>query len=195
MDLGKRGFYVVTLSLGNTFGAPQAIAKWDAVYKIMTEKYGLSPRFAMMGLSRQGLSIARWAAQNPGKVTCLYMDKAVSDIKSWPGGKLGGGSGSPADWEKLKEIYGFKNDQEAMDWKGNPNDLAAKLADDKVAIIQIAGAKDDTVPFAENGAVMQKIYKDKGGTFELIWQENEGHHPHGLPDPTPIVDFIEKHSR
>jgi len=195
LELAKRGFHVVALKLGNTFGAPEAIAKWDAVYKLMTEKYGFSPKLSMMGLSRGGLSIARWAAQNPGKVNCLYMDKAVSDIKSWPGGKLGGGSGSPADWEALKQVYGFKGDEEAMAWKENPNDLAAKLAAGKVAIVQVAGAKDTTVPYAENGGVMEKIYKQKGGDFKLVWRAEEGHHPHGLPDPAPVVDFIAEHSR
>ncbi|NBV84920.1 MAG: hypothetical protein EBS01_01350, partial [Verrucomicrobia bacterium] len=62
LELVKRGFHVVTLNLGNTFGAPQALAKWDALYREMTETYGLNKRIALMGLSREGLSIARWAA-------------------------------------------------------------------------------------------------------------------------------------
>ena len=123
MELAKRGFHVVALALGNTYGAPAAIAKWDALYTIMTGKYGLAPKAAMMGLSREGLYIARWAAANPGKVSCLYMDKAVCDIKSWPGGKLGIGKGSLGDWNSLIQLYGFKSEAEVLAFNQNPVDL------------------------------------------------------------------------
>jgi len=102
LELAKRGFYVVTLNLGNTYGAPDAIAKWDALYPLMTKKYGMAKKPALMGLSREGLAIARWAAANKGKVSCLYMDKAVCDFKSWPGGKLGIGKGSRGDWQNRR---------------------------------------------------------------------------------------------
>ena len=193
VELVKRGFHVVSLPLGNTFGAPQAIAKYDGVYREMTGKYGLAERVGMLGLSREGLAIARWAAANPGRVSCLYMDKAVTDFKSWPGGKLGVGKGSPSDWESLQTLYGFKTEAEAMAYKWNPIDLAAKLAAHKVAILYLAGEKDDAVPFEENGGKLQSEYKRLGGVFELIMHPGEAHHPHGSPDPKPVVDFIEQH--
>ena len=190
LALVKRGFHVVALGPGNTFGAPQAIAKWDAVYEAMTGTYGLSPKVSLLGLSREGLAIARWAAGHPGKVACLYMDKAVCDFKSWPGGKLGVGKGSPKDWASLMELYGFGTEAEALAYSENPVDLAAKLAKDKVAILYNTGGKDEVVPYVENGAPMEAVYAKLGGTFRLLRQETEGHHPHGLQDPTPVVDFI-----
>lgn len=71
LELVKRGFHVVAFALGNTFGAPDALAKWDLVYDEMTNKHGLSKRVALLGVSREGLPIARWAAAHPGRVTCL----------------------------------------------------------------------------------------------------------------------------
>ncbi len=194
VELVKRGFYVVTLGPGNTFGAPQAIAKWDALYLEMTEKYEFGKRVAMIGLSREGLSIARWAAKNPGKVSCIYMDKAVCDFKSWPGGQLGISKGSPKDWASLKELYGFASDEEALAFKENPVDLVSKLVSDKVAVIYVGGAKDDVVPLRENGARMQAEYERLGGRFKLIERENEGHHPHGLADVTPVLDYMQYHA-
>ena len=192
LELVKHGFHVVALPLGNTFGAPDAIAKYDAVYRDMTGKYGLAKRVALMGLSREGLAIARWAAANPGKVSGLYMDKAVCDFKSWPGGKMGVGKGSPADWESLQKLYGFKSEAEALAFDRNPIDLAPKLAAHKVAILYLAGEQDEAVPFAENGGKLQSEYKRLGGVFELIMHPGEGHHPHGSPDPKPVVDFMER---
>ena len=194
LELVKRGFHIVALPLGNTFGAPDAIAKYDALYRTMTEKYGLAEKTALLGLSREGLAIARWSAANPGKVACLYMDKCVCDFKSWPGGKLSVGKGSPSDWQSLIKLYGFKSEAEAMAYEGNPIDLAPKLAAHKVAILYLAGEKDEAVPFAENGGRLQSEYKRLGGVFELIMHPGEGHHPHGSPDPKPVVDFIERHA-
>lgn len=194
LALVERGFHVVALPLGNTFGSPESIAKYDRLYNEMTETYGLSKRLSLMGLSRQGLAMTRWAAANPGKVSCIYLDKAVCDFKSWPGGKLGLGKGSPEDWERLIKAYGFKSEADAMTYKWNPIDLVPKLVASKVAILYLAGETDDAVPYSENGERLEKECKKLGGTFELIMHKGEGHHPHGSSDPKPIVDFIERHS-
>lgn len=103
-----------------------------------------------MGLSREGLSIARWAALHPGKTARLYTDKAVCDFKSWPGGKLGTGKGSPKDWENLLPLYGFANESEALAYCENPVDLAPELAADGVAIVYVGGTKDAAVPSERN---------------------------------------------
>lgn len=194
LELVKRGFYVVTLNLGNTYGSPDAIAKLDMLYPIMTKKHGMAKKPALMGLSREGLAIARWAAANKGKVSCLYMDKAVCDFKSWPGGKLGIGKGSKGDWENLIKLYHFKSEKDALAYHKNPVDLARKLVASKVAMIYVAGETDDAVPYSNNGALMEQQYKKLGGTFQLILKKGEGHHPHGLRDQTPIVNFIQLHA-
>ena len=54
--------------------------------------------------------------------------------------------------------------------------------------------EDNYVPYGENGAPIQRQYDRLGGTFELIMNPGVDHHPHGLSDPTPVVDFIEKHT-
>jgi|GEM_PF-115559 len=194
LTLVEQGFHVVAFSLGNTFGSPESIAKYDHVYREMTGRYGLSRRLSMMGGSRQGLAVTRWAAANPGKVSCIYLDKAVCDFKSWPGGKLGRGKGSPSDWGNLIKSYGFKSEAEAMDYRWNPIDLAPKLVASKVAILYLAGETDDAVPYAENGERLEKEYKKLGGEFELIMLKGQGHQPHGSHDTKPMVDFIKRYS-
>jgi len=194
LELVKRGFHVVALPLGNTFGSPQSIEKYDAVYREMTGKYGLAKTTALLGLSREGLAVMRWAAANPGKVNCLYLDKAVCDFKSWPGGKLGISQGNPSDWERLIKRYDFESEMEAMAYRWNPIDLAPKLVAAQVAILYLAGETDAIVPYSENGERLEKEYRRLGGTFELILHQGEGHHPHGAADPRPIVDFFERHN-
>jgi len=46
------------------------------------------------------------------------------------------------------------------------------------------------VPKLENTDIVRTRYMALGGHFVLIVKQGCGHHPHGLKDPTPIVNFI-----
>ncbi|OGV75304.1 MAG: hypothetical protein A3K19_18505 [Lentisphaerae bacterium RIFOXYB12_FULL_65_16] len=185
----KRGFYLAYITVGNTFGCPSALKHWDVFYQEMTAKYGLAPRPILLGLSRGGLYIYNWAAANPDKVGCLYADNAVCDFKSWPGGK-GKGKGSPGDWTKLQQDYGFTSEAEALAYKGNPIDNLDALAKAKIPLIHVANDADDVVPIDENTAILEKRYLALGGPIKVIHRPGLGHHPHGLEDPTPVIEYI-----
>jgi acetyl esterase/lipase len=64
----------------------------------------------------------------------------------------------------------------------------------KVAIVYVGGDNDDVVPVQENGARMHAEYERLGGAFKLIHREGEGHHPHGLADATPVLNFMQHHA-
>ena len=117
----------------------------------------------------------------------------AGDFKSWPGGK-GKGQGSRGDWRALIKCYGFKDEAEALAYPGNPIDRLAPLAKAKIALIHVGGDADDAVPPAENAEIIEQRYQALGGTFEIIHKPGVNHHPHGLDDPTPVVNFILKHS-
>ncbi len=45
---------------------------------------------------------------------------------------------------------------------------------------------------AENINIVEERYKKLGGEIKIIAKPDNGHHPHSLKDPTPIVEFITK---
>ena len=193
LALLDKGFHVAFITVGNTFGSPDALKHWDVFYKEMTGKYGLSKKPALEGLSRGGLYIYNWAAMNTGKVGCLFGDAAVCDFKSWPGGK-GKGKGSKGDWAALQKCYHFASEQEALDYKGNPVDNLKPIVDAKIPIIHIYGDADDVVPWDENTGVIKERVEKLGGSMTVIPKPGVKHHPHGLDDPAPVVDFIMAHA-
>ena len=186
------GFYYIHMSVGNTFGCPKAQAHLDAFYAHVVAK-GLSPRGALVGVSRGGLYAYRFAARNPDKVVCVYGDAPVCDFKSWPGGK-GKGKGSKGDWASLLNHYGFKDEAEALAFKENPVDLLEPLAKAGIPLIHVVGDVDDVVPVEENTAVIEQRYKALGGTVNVFHKPTVGHHPHGLDDPSPLSDLIESYT-
>jgi pimeloyl-ACP methyl ester carboxylesterase len=183
-----KGFHLVYINVGNTFGCPDAMRHWDVLYKHLTEK-GLSRKPVLEGLSRGGLYCFNWAADNPEKVACILADNAVLDFKSWPGGK-GKGKGSPGDWKKLLADYHFPSEAEALAYRKNPVDNLQPLAAAKVPLFLLCGDADDVVPYPENGAVVKQRYEKLGGPVTLLIKHGMGHHPHGPADPAPVVEFI-----
>jgi len=186
-----RGFHIVYLRVPDMLGCPAAVAHWNALYAELTGKYGLAQKAALVGLSRGGLYVYNWAAANPTKVACIYGDAPVCDFKSWPGGK-GKGKGSLRDWQLVLDRYGFKSEAEALAYDKNPIDNLAPLAQAGVPLLHVYGDADDVVPWDENTGLIAERYRKLGGSITLIAKPGVGHHPHGLEDSTPIVDFILK---
>lgn len=187
------GFHHVHLSVGNTFGSPGAQKYFDAFYRLLVSR-GLAEKAVLIGLSRGGLYAYRFAGEHPERVAVLYGDAPVCDFKSWPGGK-GKGKGSPKDWQSLLGLYGFRDEAEALAYRGNPIDRLEPLAKAGVALIHVVGDADDVVPVAENTALIEQRYRALGGTIEVLHKPGVGHHPHGLDDPAPVVRFIVEHLR
>lgn len=190
--LGK-GFHIVYMSVPNMLGSPEAVKHWNALYAELTTKYGFSKKAALVGLSRGGLYCYNWAAANPDKVACIYGDAPVCDFKSWPGGK-GKGKGDPTNWGYVLKLWGFKDEAEAMAAKVNPIDHLEPLAKNHVPLLHVFGDADKVVPWDENTGVVEERYKNLGGSITLIRKPGVDHHPHGLDDSTPIIEFIEKNA-
>ncbi|MGZ0708863.1 alpha/beta fold hydrolase [Coraliomargarita sp. W4R53] len=198
LQLLEQGYHVVKAP-GDVSGHPRGNAAIDAAYTLLTEGYGFSKTLSMASMSRETLALFRWASANPEKVESIYVDNGVCNLNSWPGGKLVSGNdstgdGDPGSWSLFKKTYGFESDAEALAAQVSPIDLLEPLTEARVPILMGCGTRDTTVPYAENGAIMQKRYQALGGSIEMIL-EDKGHHPHGLADPAPVVAFIQKNSK
>ncbi|QEL13407.1 alpha/beta hydrolase [Limnoglobus roseus] len=191
--LVKAGWHLAYLKVPDLFGSPKALKKWESFHAAMVQDYGLHPKPGFIGLSRGGLYCMNWAAAHPDKTLAVYLDNAVCDFKSWPGGvvkKLGTGQGSAAEWKKMLAAYDFKTDDEALAYKLNPVDNLAPLAGAKVPLLLVYADKDSAVPHAENSALVYDRYKALGGPVERVVKVGFDHHPHGLTDVTPVVTFF-----
>lgn len=193
-----QGYHLAYMGVSDMFGAPTAVGYWDKFYAELTGKYGLSKKPSLVGLSRGGLYVYNWAIAHPDKVSCIYVDAPVCDFKSWPGGKgigFGEGPGTSTEWAKLLKAYSFKDTAEAVAYTGNPVDNLAPLAKAKIPLLHIYGDADEVVPWQENSGKVIERYRALGGEIEVIAKPGVKHHPHGLEDSTPIVEFIVKHTK
>ncbi len=188
----QRGFHVVYVETQNMYGSPAAMKIWEKFHTLLANA-GLDGKITLIGMSRGGLYCYNWAALHPEMVSVLYGDAPVCDFKSWPGGKRNGETKD--EWAGLLKAYGFKDEAEAFAYKKNPVDNLEPLAKAGIPIIQVVGQDDTTVPVQENTDLVEKRYKELGGTIEVIRKPGADHHPHSLPNPEPIVDFILNHAK
>lgn len=190
--LGK-GWHAAYYKVSDMYGAPQAIEWMRKFQDYVEQHFGLAKRAVLEGFSRGGLYAFNYAATYPDKVAQLYLDAPVLDIRSWPGGK-GKGAGSKQCWEQALKIFNL-TEETAKDFKGSPLDRIEPVAKAKIPILAICGEADRVVPFVENTAILEKRYRELGGEIEVILKPNCDHHPHSLPDPARIVEFILRHTR
>jgi len=188
----EQGFHLVYCDVSELFGSPIAVQRWNTFYDFATSELGLAKKMILEGMSRGGLAVFNWAVANPDQVSAIYADAPVCDIKSWPGGK-GTGKGAPREWQSCLEAYDFSNEDDALNYRNNPLDMAEALGKTNIPIMIVYGKDDDVVPPSENCLPFSKKFLHAGGTLEMIGKENCNHHPHSLKDPQPIVDFILKH--
>ncbi len=193
LALLAKGFHIVYFSVPDRLGSPGAVTLWNQAYAQLTTRYGLNSKPALTGLSRGGLYCYNWAIANPGKVACIYADAPVCDFKSWPGGK-GQGPGDPANWARVLKLWNFPDEAAALAFKENPVDRLEPLAAHHVPLLHVFGDADEAVPWEENTGLIATRYEALGGSITLIRKPGGKHHPHGLEDSTPIVDFILKHA-
>ena len=184
----NRGFHVAYCDVIELFGNPHCVEIWNYFYRYM-RKLGLAKKVALEAMSRGSLYIYSWALANGNNVACIYADNPVLDIKSWPW-NTGRGIGSKKDRRLYRDAFNFRTDRDAMQFRNNPLDRAPEIAAIGFPILHVCGEKDEFVPIEENTEPFKKLIHQYGGKMEVILKPDMGHHPHGLEDPEPIVNFI-----
>jgi len=191
-----RGFYVAYVSVDDQYGSPQALQVWDKFYNYLTTKLSFAPKAALEAVSRGGLYAYGWAKRNPDKVSCVYAETPVCDIKSWPGNKEKG-LGDTALWTQLKSVYHFTEAQ-ALAYNDNPVDNLEGLASFRVPVLHVIGLNDKWAPPAENTYLFAQRYIAAGGPMSIYPvtigpQELQGHH-FPIDRPAYYADFIVNNS-
>lgn len=185
----KRGWHVAYLNVKNMYGAPRSIELMRRFHDDVVARFGLARRVVLEGFSRGGLYAFNYAATHPDRVAALYLDAPVLDIRSWPLRKAG-----EKERRECLAAYGLTEDSLAA-FRGNPLDRVEVVAKGKIPIIAVCGDADQTVPFAENTALLEKRYRELAGEIQVIVKPGVDHHPHSLKDPTPVVEFLVKNAR
>ncbi len=189
-DIGllERGFHLVYCDVAELFGNDECL-KIDADFYRLLRKAGLSKKAVMEGMSRGGVYVLNWAAENPDKVSAVYIDNPLLDMKSWPCG-LGKLNPAGAELVAFKKDYQITSDEQLKSFRNSPIDKVPQIVKGHYPILILCADDDEAALPDENTLPFELKVKALGGNITVIHKPGFHHHPHSFPNPKPILDFI-----
>lgn len=194
IDLLKNGFHLCFLKNKNRWGTDEDLQRKVRFIKFVKEKYKLSEKCVPVGMSCGGLIAIKLAAICPELISCLYLDAPVVNYMSCP---CGFGIGNPLskDNSEILNALNLESISELLSYREMPLDKLHILIENKIPIVLVAGDSDTVVPYCENGINIERQYKENNLPIEVYIKNGCDHHPHGLKNPEPVLNFILKYSK
>ena len=187
----EKGFYVAYIDNKNRWGTDEDLDRKARFMRFVTEKYKLNPKCVCVGMSCGGLIAIKLAAKYPELIACLYLDAPVLNYMSCP---CGFGKGNPLSQNNEEILTALGIDMpHLLAYRDMPLDKLPLLVENRIPVVLVAGDSDHVVPFEENGKLLQEAYESTEIDLEVYIKPGCDHHPHGLEDTSPVVDFITKH--
>ena len=178
-DLLEHGFYHTHIDVFETRCNPEGV-EILARYQKFLVGMGLAPKACIIGMSWGGLFSLRYAETHPENVCAIYLDAPVCDASE--------NTPASADrFAKISELYKLTQDELKVSPLNPINNVAAIK---NIPVLGVVGLADQTVDVETNFNVFEERFKAAGGNVEAIKRPAWGHHPHGLDDTTPILDFF-----
>ena len=187
-----KGWHVAYVRAADQFGSPWAMDKWEKAYEELHNKRGLAAKPAIWAISRGGLYALSWLRRHPDRASVLVLDNAVTDIRSWPAGLAleKKGTGDAFEWQRYQERLGFADDAAALSASPKPADALQAATEKGVVLVSGFGTEDDVVPHEDNGQVLVDFWRANGGEVHVFSNEGGGHFPHGITDPSPVIELL-----
>jgi lysophospholipase L1-like esterase/pimeloyl-ACP methyl ester carboxylesterase len=191
ISLLQRGFHLVYCDVAELLGNDESIKYWNDFYNLVY-KAGLGKKAVMEGMSRGGVYVFNWAAVNSNKVACVYVDNPLLNIPSWAEGLMKKPTVKDDMFEAFKKDYNITTDEQVREFKNSPVDKVKQIVKGKYPILILCADEDEAVSPADNTLLFEKRVKAVNGNITVIHKPGFKHHPHSLPNPKPITDFILK---
>ena len=179
------GYTRVYYRVSDMYGSYHAVRLMHNFYLELMKRFDLNQKGALLGFSRGGLYAFNFALAYPEYVDKVYLDAPVLDLRTWP---------LPPRVEYFQMLDEYPLDAETLKtFKGHPVCNFEEYFKLGIPTMIVAGDADEAVPFEKNSALMIEYAENHGVDITYIIKPGCGHHPHGLEDNTPIIDFVEKY--
>lgn len=190
VEMLRRGWHLAYVKNVTRWCLDEDLDRKRRFCEYLSNEYGLYEKCVPVGMSCGGLVASKFAAKYPEYVSALYLDAPVLNLLSCPAGL---GKADNNMFPEFVEATGITLTQ-LLSYREHPIDQMHLLLEHHIPVMMVYGDSDLSVPYDENGAILEQYYRENGGMIIVIGKENCGHHPHGLTDNTPIMDFVNKYN-
>lgn len=189
IELLNRGFHVAFNQNFNRWAEWRDLERKAEFIKFVSEIFDLNEKCVLVGMSCGGMYAVKLAAICPERIEALYLDAPVMNLLSCPAGM---GVGTDVLFDEFFSFTGISK-VDLLSYRDNPIDKMDILLRADIPIVLVAGDSDVVVPYHENGEILEKYYKERGGRIKVHIKQDCGHHPHGLADAkivaTEIIEY------
>ena len=192
IEMLKRGWHLAYIKNLNRWGVIEDEDMRAEFCRFLHAEFALAEKCIPVGMSCGGLHAVCFAAQYPGLVSALYLDAPVMNLLSCPMG-MGDGTYNEDMFAEVSAAWGVSR-TDMLSFRMHPLDRMGPVIENRIPVIMVAGDSDETVPYHENGVLLVREYRARGLEIEEYIKPGCGHHPHGLEDPSPIINFMLRHA-
>jgi len=183
-QLVAKGFWIIGLDVGETYGSLVGVNLYNAFMDSVMELHSLNPKGCLFAQSRGGLLLYNWAweGNNVNYVSRIAGIYPVGNLSSYPGIAL-----AASAYSTTIDFMTSKYDSLS------PMGKLQKLYEHSVPIYHIHGDADYLVPMDQNSQILHDRYTSLGGDFTLEVVEGQGHAE--IPqyfESQNLLDFIFK---
>lgn len=191
--LCEKGFVRAYYGISDKYGSPEAVKLMYGFYLEMIKRYPfLNEKCGIIGFSRGGLYAFNYTLAYPKTVKKAYFDAPVLDLRTWP--RRGDKYGENGLYEQVLKEYGFKSEEEYLNYCGYPVENFDKYFSLKIPTLLIAGDSDGTVAFKKNSLKMIEYCNLNGVPLTYYVKVGVDHHPHSLGNDKDTVKKLTVYS-
>ena len=189
IEMLKKGYALAFVTSTTRWCLPEDTERQARFAKFLHKEFNFSKKCVPVGMSCGGMQAIFLAAKHPKLVAAMYLDAPVVNLLSCPCGM------GDADDSMFEEFFGhFKlTKSQMLNYREHPRDYLNCFLKSKIPVFLVAGDSDKTVPYHENGEIVDKFYREHNLDITTIVKPGCDHHPHGLEDNTALISFVEKY--
>jgi len=181
--LTSEGYRVVSITSSNDhWGSPRSLRAHNILYERIASGRGHG-RVAVFCQSMGGLSAYSWTCRCPERVLGIYGIYPVTNLESMLNGKLG---------DSIEGVYS----QQGIDIHNalSKFDPIRQIESANISSIPAKhrhGDQDSLVRYNENAVDFARVYRDRGGSLDLVTIRGLGHEANpAFFNPDDAVDFV-----
>lgn len=190
LEMLARGYALAHMKSTTRWCPPEDTAARIRFCEFLRTEFSLARSCMPVGMSCGGMQAVYLASERPDLVSALYLDAPVMNLLSCPCG-----IGLAADnhmYEEFRKAMG-KTVSDLINFRDHPVDRIPALVASRIPVALICGDSDRIVPYPENGKLLSNAYRAAGLPLLEIVKPGCDHHPHGLDDNTPLLNFAEQY--
>ena len=188
VEMLSRGWHVAFQSNVTRWATKEDIARKARFIRFVAEEFDLPARVSTVGMSCGGLIATTLAEAYPELVDVLYIDAPVLNLCSCPCDLGISESHLFDEFHRVTRLSKI----DMLSYRDHPIDKMDILIQNDIPVVLVVGDSDPVVPYVENGAILEKYYKENGGRIRVWVKPGCAHHPHGLTgEEAVVVDTIE----